>query len=243
MSFSANDFNIELRNLYLEKLPDLYQTIRTHASSDQLNSIHGPFLMEVQPEYLNAPKKIMFVGMETHGWPDCKLDEELSVSYQKLIEYHREFMSQEKPINSPFWWFKRDLNTVYQQSDLRKTVLWTNLSKIDVHGKRPTGKLFDNTMAGFIDLLLGEINILTPEIVVIMTSSPNYQWHLNENLGLTSGEAKRDELVPKLLYKWTSAKLPASTFQICHPNCLRFRKGGFKQNAEAIIRNISELTL
>lgn len=243
MSFSANDLNIELRNLYFDRFPDLYKTIRTHASDEQLKNMHGPFIMDVQQEYLNATKKIMFVGMETHGWRKCDLNEDLPDSYEKLIQCHQEFMAQEKPINSPFWWFMRDLNSVYQESDLRKAVLWTNLSKIDVGKNRPTGKLFDNIMAGFIDLLLAEIDILKPEIVVIMTSSPNYQWHLNQNLGLTSGEASREELIPKLLYKWTSQNLPESTFQICHPNSLRFRKGGFKQNAEAIIQNISEHTL
>jgi uracil-DNA glycosylase len=243
MSFSANDLNIQLRNLYFDRLPDLYKTIITYASDEQLGDMHGPFLMDVQPEYLNARKKIMFVGMETHGWRKCDLNEDLPVSYEKLIQCHQEFMAQEKPINSPFWWFMRDLNAVYQESDLRKTVLWTNLSKIDVGKNRPVGDLYDNTMAGFIDLLLAEVDILKPEIVVIMTSSPNYQWHLNQNLGLTSGEALREELIPKLLYKWTSQKLPENTFQICHPNSLRFRKGGFKQNAETIIRNISEHTL
>ena len=113
MSMSASYLNSQLRNLYLEKLPDLYQTIKTHASGDQLKNMHGPFLIEVQPEYLNASKKIIFVGMETHGWRSCDLDEELSVSCQKLVECHREFMAQEKPINSPFWWFMRDLNAVY----------------------------------------------------------------------------------------------------------------------------------
>lgn len=150
-------------------------------------------------------------------------------------------MAEEKPINSPFWWFMRDLNAIYQQSDLRKTVLWTNLSKIDIGKNRPTGDLFDNTMAGFIDLLLEEIKILKPELLIIMTSSPNYNWHLKENLGLTTGLPQREELIPKLLYKWSSDKLPLSTFQICHPNSLRFRKGGFKQNAETIIKKISEL--
>ena len=243
MSFSANDLNIQLRNLYFDRLPDLYKTIRTHASDEQLKNMHGPFIMDVQQEYLNATKKLMFVGMETHGWRKCDLNEDLTDSYEKLIQCHQEFMAQQKPINSPFWWFMRDLNLVYQESDLRKTVLWTNLSKIDVGKNRPTGKLFDNIMTGFIDLLLAEIDILKPEIVVIMTSSLNYQWHLNENLGLTSREATREELIPKLLYKWTSQNLPANTFQISHPNSLRFRKGGFKLNAEAIIQNISEHTL
>ncbi|MCF2518521.1 hypothetical protein [Dyadobacter sp. CY351] len=243
MSLSATQLNFELRDLYLQKLSKIYTTIRTHAVDSQLKNLHGPFLIEVQPEYLEASKKIMFVGMETHGWRKCDLGEDLMISYQKVMECHREFMSQEKPINSPFWWFMRDLNAVYQQSDLRKTVLWTNLSKIDVGKSRPTGQLFNNTMAGFIDLLVEEIDLLKPAIVVIMTSSPNYRWHLGEHLGLTTGLARREELMPRLLYRWTADKLPTNTFQICHPNSLRFRKGGFKQNAEVIIGKIRELAI
>lgn len=108
MSFSANDLSIQLRNLYFNRLPDLYKTIRTHASDEQLKNMHGPFVMDVQPEYLNAPKKIMFVGMETYGWRKCDLNEDLQDSYEKLIQCHQEFMAREKPINSPFWLCMRD---------------------------------------------------------------------------------------------------------------------------------------
>jgi hypothetical protein len=240
---NATLLNQQLSELYFDKLPSIYNTIREHATSNQLENMNGPFMMDVQPEYLLAAKKLMFVGMETHGWRKCNLEEALSLSYQNLIDCHKDFMAQEKPINSPFWWFMRDLNSVYQKSDLRKTVLWTNLSKIDISKSRPTGKLFDNTMAGFIDLLLEEVKIVKPDVMILMTSSPNYQWHMNENFGLTSGLAQREVLIPNQLFKWTSDQLPANTFQICHPNRLRFSKGGYKENAESIIKKISALTL
>lgn len=57
MSLSANDLNIKLRNLYLEKLPEIYRTIATHAKEAQLADMHGPFMIEVQPEYLLSSKK------------------------------------------------------------------------------------------------------------------------------------------------------------------------------------------
>ena len=239
---NSDVINLQLRNLYLEKLPEIYTTIHEYATDTQLNSMNGPFLMDVQPEYLEASKKILFVGMEAHSWRKCNLDEELPLSYHNLMTYHKYFMSSEKTVNSPFWWFMRDLNAVYQQSDLSKSVLWTNLSKIDISKKRPIGKLFNNTMAGFISLLIEEIKIVKPELLILMTTSPNYQWHLNENFGLTTEFSQREVLIPNQLFRWTSDQLPTNTFQICHPNRLRFTKGGYTLNADSIIKMINQQT-
>jgi hypothetical protein len=36
----------------------------------------------------------MFLGIETHGWRKCYLNEGLSDSYKKLIQCHLEFLAQ-----------------------------------------------------------------------------------------------------------------------------------------------------
>lgn len=136
----------------------------------------------------------------------------------------------------------RDVNKIYGQEELNKTVLWTNLSKIDIEKNRLTGKLYDHSMSGFINLLSQEISIAAPDILIIMTTSPNYSYHVKEYFGVHTGSAVIETIIPKLLYKWTSDKLPVNTFQICHPNSLRFKKGGFTLNSDKIIKMINQLT-
>lgn len=99
---TATALNEQLRNLYLEELPNIYNTINTHATPSQLEKMHGPFMMHVYPEYTESSKKLMFVGMETHGWEDFKLKEELSVTFERLISRYESFMSNQEQPNSPF---------------------------------------------------------------------------------------------------------------------------------------------
>ncbi|WAC12954.1 hypothetical protein [Dyadobacter pollutisoli] len=237
---SAN-LNEQLRNLYLEELPEIYNTINTHATPLQVERMHGPFMMHVYPEYTESRKKLMFVGMETHGWEDFKPNEDLLDTHRRLTSGYESFMTNREQPNSPFWWFIRDLNQSYGQGDLNKTVLWTNLSKIDIEKNRPTGKLYDNSMNAFISLLSKEISIVKPDILIIMTTSPNYGYHVREYFGVHTGDAAIETIIPRLLYKWSSEKLPFDTFQICHPNSLRFKKGGFTVNASSIIKMINQL--
>ena len=154
-------------------------------------------------------------------------------------KYH-EFTSGRQQPSSPFWWFIRDLSASYGQTDYTKTALWTNLSKIDIDGKRPTGKVYDHAMQGFLELLIREVSIVKPDVLILMTTNPNYQWHLSEKFALAAGVSKRESLIPNQLFHWETDILPVNTFQICHPNRLRFTVGGYKQNAEQIIEAIRQ---
>jgi len=237
----APALNEQLRNLYLEQLPLIYQTIYTNATPEQLEDVHGPFMMHVYPEYAESKMKLMFVGMETHGWEDCKLDEDFLDTHRRLTSRYESFMTNQEHPNSPFWWFIKGLNLSYGQEELNRTVLWTNLSKIDIGKKRPVGDLYNHSMGMFLNILAQEAAIVNPDILVIMTTSPHYSYHLNDFFGVHDGSATLETLLPKLLYRWTSEKLPITTFQICHPNSLRFKKGGFHSNAKLIIEAINAL--
>ena len=177
----------------------------------------------------------MFVGMETHGWND-----EVATwpTYTEVTGLYKSFM-EKQGISSPFWWFIRDLSQSQQVDEYQKAVLWTNLSKISKKTTRPEGDLFNNTMPVFLDLLVEEIGITQPDILVITTTSPNYQWHLNNRFSLSlSDSSKRTSLIGKRLFKLSSPELPVNTFQLCHPNRLRFTKGGYSLNASEIIHAI-----
>lgn len=237
---NTNRLNQQLRDLYLKSLPSIHDLVKQNASKKQLHGMSGPFMMHVYPEYADAIKKLMFVGREAHTWEKYNLEEDHILTHQRLTNVYKVFTSDSKKPNSPFWWFIRDLSASYGQADYAKTALWTNLSKIDIDGERPTGKVYDYTMQGFLDLLVQEVSIVKPDVLILMTTDPNYQWHMAEKFGLAIGASKREPLIPNQLFRWVSDILPINTFQICHPNRLRFMVGGYKQNAEQIIQAIKQ---
>jgi len=236
----ADELNQRLLNLYAQAMPLLRETIQSHADSEQLLHMHGPFMMYVHPAYAEARIKLMVVGMETYGWEPFRLDEDHNITYQRTTQVYQAFTSDSTNYSSPFWWFIRDLCHNYGEIDYMKAVLWTNLSKIDIARKRPSGAVYDNTMPGFLSLLAQEVAIVKPDILLIATTSPNYQWHLQKRFKSTEGSSEREVLIPKLLFRWITDELPANTFQLCHPNRLRFVAGGYKRNAEQIIRTIEQ---
>lgn len=197
--------------------------------------VSWPFLMHVHDQYVNAPKKLMFVGMETHGWND---EVTSWPTYAEVTALYKSFM-EKQGISSPFWWFIRDLSQAQQGDEYQKAVLWTNLSKISKNKTRPTGVLYENIMPLFLDILVEEISVVQPDILIIMTTSLHYQRHLQQRFGFgESKSSKREALIDKRLFKLSSPELPANTFQLCHPNRLRFTKGGYSSNANEIIQTI-----
>jgi hypothetical protein len=97
------------------------------------------------------------------------------------------------------------------------------------------------TLANISIILSKEISIVKPDILIIMTTSPNYGYYVREYFGVHTGNAAIETILPRLLYKWSSDKLPFNTFQICHPNSLRFKKGGFTVNVNSIIKMMIRL--
>lgn len=228
---TATQLIIQLEKLYTPHLDQINKLIAVH--DPKREGVSWPFLMHVHDEYVNAPKKLMFVGMETHGWND---EAETWPTYSEVAALYRSFMEKEN-VSSPFWWFIRDLSQSQQVDEYKKAVLWTNLSKISKNNTRPEGDLYNNTMPLFLDLLVEEISVVQPAILVIMTTSVHYQWHLHRRFG-ASESSKRIPLIGKRLFKLSSPELPSNTFQLCHPNRLRFTEGGYSLNADEIIQAI-----
>ncbi|WP_234734014.1 hypothetical protein [Tellurirhabdus bombi] len=237
----SQTLNQRLRALYSSQLPEIQRLITNN--SPTIEHIHGPFMMHVYPEYVQAPKKLLFVGMETYGWAPFRTDEAAEETYRRLTEAYTNFTEQEHAQyagrKSPYWRFMEMLSQAYGVENFLKATLRTNLSKIDVNKGRPSGKLYDNTMQAFLALLCQEIEVIQPDMVIILTTDPNYCWHLNEQFGFwKDGNGRRSEIIAKRLFRLESPKLPVPTYQMCHPNRLRFLRGGFKNNADEIIQEI-----
>ncbi|QKZ15000.1 hypothetical protein [Spirosoma sp. KUDC1026] len=238
-SLSADSMNSALLTLYTEYLPEINKLIK---SCKWESGVSKPFFMHVSDEYIHAPHKILFVGRETYGWEDFNESDSPIPS----IELYKNVYESNKHYNSPFWWFREGLSQEFgiDKSEFMKATLWTNISKVDVGKRRPTGKEFDQLVQLFINLLINEIAIVKPDLVLIMTKDGFYNWHLNYynwqknkpyeesdhevKLERSSTEStKLDRLI-------TNNLLPVHSYQMCHPRAL-CRKGGYRPRANELI--------
>ncbi|RIV25409.1 hypothetical protein DYU11_08915 [Fibrisoma montanum] len=215
---------------YDRHLQTLYKLIDTNKEVNEQPS--WPFFMCVSNEYIRAPKKLLVVGQETYGWNN----NEPRPCVKEAMDLYRGFVSSNNFHNSPFWWFRQMLAErigISVSVPYAEASLWTNLSKIDVNKKRPSDQLFDHTMQFFIQLLVHEIDIVKPDIVLITTANGKYNWHMNHYFSQYKNWAKKH--LESSVYQLHSEKLPLNTFQIAHPNSLRFKKGKFTDKANSIL--------
>lgn len=246
---SVESMNKALLSLYESRLPELNQQIEQclEKCSWPADKVSKLFFMKVDQEYEKAGTKILFVGRETFGWEQySNLDR-----VNSLMGLYEGVSASGKHYNSPFWWFREKFSQqmgLSAESFMRST-LWTNLSKIDVNKTTPTGgPLFGNLSQLFVSLLVAEIEIVKPDIVLIMTTSGQYTWHLNYYRWLQNEPFKdfndesqlgRLSVLPKKIDQLVAPnRLPEHTYQICHPNALR-RRGNYTERADELINALT----
>ena len=226
---SADSMNQALRALYESRRPELVGEIEACIGKCdwEREAVSKLFLMNVEKEYVTAPTKILFVGRETCGWKTyCESD-----TVKDLMDYYKEISYKVEKHNSPFWRFRRDFSKEFDISDpdFRRATLWTNLSKIDVAKKRPPGPGFGDLSQAFIGLLIAEIEIVRPDVVLILTTDGHYTWHVNNYGWLRDApfdaqkpaELTRTSVAPKMIdHLRAVGRLPEHTYQISHPNNL-----------------------
>ena len=245
---SAEAMNEALLSLYESRLPKINELIAKciEANNWDTSKVSKPFFMKVEEEYTDAATKVLFIGRETFGW---ELFDSLD-SVADLMAVYGNSSLYEGHHNSPFWWFRKQLSQQLGITEsFKKATMWTNLSKIDVDKKRPTGKGFDTLMQVFMNLLVDEIAIIRPDVILIMTKDGWYNWHIN-NYGWVKNEPfvspkaielGRESVLPKKIDRLVSPhRLPEHTYHICHPNALRRKKGGYTNNANELIQPLIE---
>jgi hypothetical protein len=246
---SAESMNAALLSLYESRLPELNQQIaqcvvKCSWPADKVSKL---FFMKVDQKYEKARIKILFVGRETFGWGEYNRLNEAN----GLMNSYGEVSAYGKHYNSPFWWFREKFSERMgvSKEDFMKGTLWTNLSKIDVNRTTPTGgPLFGDLSQLFVSLLVAEIEIVRPDIVLIMTTSGQYTWHLNYYRWLQNEPFKdfndksqltRKPVLPKKIHQLIAPnRLPEHTYQICHPNALR-RRGNYMERADELINTLA----
>ncbi len=232
---SADSMNQALRSLYESRLPELVGEIEQCIGKCgwDRGKVSKLFLMNVEEEYATAPVKILFIGRETCGWDTYSESD----TVDKLMKYYKDITYKIEKRTSPFWQFRQDFSDEFgiTEPNFRRATLWSNLSKIDVAKKRPLGLGFGNLSQAFIGLFIAEIEIVRPDILLILTTDGHYKWHVNNYGWLRNepfdkekpSELTRTALIPKMIdHLMAPGRLPEHTYQISHPGYLRRKHGG-----------------
>ena len=186
----------------------------------------SPLLMHVFDEYVTMPKKIMFVGQETHGWCET-ISQKYPLDY--LLRAYEGFELGKRTdygdgkirhLRSPFWNFSRSFFHQMNSADpsVHRSVngfFWTNISKFDKATTTPSQELQDQNPEGFL-LLKDEIAITKPDVVVFLTGE-KYNVKIDEVFKTKRESLMENELMYSL--KTTDGSLPVA-FQTKHPRTL-----------------------
>lgn len=217
---NASKVNEELQEIYQPFLKHLYAQEWPEAAN-----LSAPLLMHVFDEYMMVPRKIMFVGQETHGWgamTNRSSMHDLLDMYQKFeLGKKADYGYKIRYLTSPFWNFSRSLFYASNEGSpgiSRRTngFLWTNISKFDSSGTTPSSDLLNQNSKGF-DLLRQEIAITKPDIVVFLTGR-KYDERINTVFKNESESLLDNELL--YLLQTADGSLPYLTFKTEHPRTL-----------------------
>lgn len=215
--------NQQLRVIYEPYLAHLY-------SQDWPADVSAPLLMHVFEDYARMPRKVLFVGQETHGWdylakqPTVDTLQHMYASFD--LGKHADYGDSKKPryLRSPFWNFCRScFHRLNSDSNVeRKTngFLWTNISKFDSNSTTPHPDLQERNRLGF-ELLKQELAILQPDVVVFLTGTKYDVW-LDELFTLERVPILDDGLL-NMLHD-SSGVLPQLSFQTKHPRTLSMQR-------------------
>lgn len=200
-----------LRALYLPRLK---------AYRDRLAGLAGisaPLLIDPPVEYFACPNRLMIVGQETVRWGEGELQAEARHSLDAVTGLYRSFAMGEQYFATPFWRAARILQQSLNPDSPSSAFIWSNLSKVDENGHRPSRET-ETTVRETLGILPDEVAILKPRAVIFFTG-PNY----DDLLSCLFPGARRDSVpgfTPRQLVRISHTGLPSLSYRIYHPGYL-----------------------
>ena len=156
-------------------LKQFYADLHAELGAEVIKSLSAPFLLSETAEYKTAPKKLLYIGQETHGWGEFSKYSK-SPSGAKILqeEYEKfDFAEGHSAKNSPFWRFHRALADRLGQH--YRTILWANLIKVDrKNAQTGSASILWQDYSSFIlskqrGMLSNEIKALKPDGIIFVT--------------------------------------------------------------------------
>lgn len=193
------------------KLYDLYKCneAELYAVGERcMGKMHGPFLISPNSKFSSSKVRVIFIGQETNGW-SSKSD------IADQMETYSNFNLGEKYYSSPFW----NVIRKFESSLIGDTYSssWLNINRYDQNNKKPSNENL-KILGKLDDLLLSELQILTPNITIFLTGH-SYDRRI---ISLLDAKKKVVEGVnSKTICEYESSSITGRVFRTYHPNYLR----------------------
>jgi hypothetical protein len=198
---------IDLYTLHRGKILDVHSRCETKAGP-----LYGPYLIAPHEAYWQSVIKLAFVGHETNGWETTACDILRQMARYRAFNLGAEYYS------SPFWNIIRKFEHRLSGGTYCSVAL--NINRYDQDQGRPSWQ--NQQVLSELDfLLLEELQLLDPDIVVLLTG-PHYEPRIKRMFGgskrAVSGYTERQlcEIFPP--------SLRGRFFRTYHPNYLRRSK-------------------
>jgi hypothetical protein len=187
------------------------------AHDNEKSNISLPLLICLSELYLKQQKKLMFIGQETSWWEWSDETIEYNIdSMTGILDRYYEFeCGRYKSNQTPLW---RTINYIEEKLQIQKGgIIWNNLNKINIAGKRPDSKIENELLSSF-PVFKAEMKICKPEIVVFFTG-PNYDSLISNiyngvHFHKVSGNSSRE------LARLEHTDLPLKAYRTYHPGYL-----------------------
>jgi hypothetical protein len=236
----------DLLNVAYQPLVDLdliYGRLGKGPATDAvLRELNGPFLVATNTEYENSRPRIVIVGQENNGWMDDIADYlgwVGSKSIEDALAVYRGFdiATYRYGTFSRYFSLFRDRLLGETPEGGRRSILWTNLFKLNHKGKQSIySPLLEPMLKLQEEVFAQEMNALKPDAVVFLTG-PRYD-HIIERF------------YPKVLFRAVDGHpvnevaevvaegLPKLSFRTYHPGYLNRIRSKKPHCIESIIPRI-----
>ena len=167
-----------------------------------------PILIKFPTSYLSQNVKLMIIGQQTQGWGEGGVID--------LLACYEDFNFGESYYASPFWNVTRKIERVLNID--KYSIVWSNMNRCDFNAERPPPEIEKDLYVSY-PLLLGEIEILRPDVVIFF-SGPDFDEHIKHSFSGSSFESV-DGFTKRELSSINHELLPQHTYRTYHPKYLR----------------------
>lgn len=210
LNMNLSEVNTQLYELYASNLENL-KTIYDRASGCGIVDYANPLLLSCHEGYLEAKKKIIYIGQETCSWYSDPRNQVLTSDDIKMLQSgYLNFMLPQTYV-SPFWLFIYEVSRTVSEGC---NYMWSNICKI---GKRHDAGRADHRIneleTCYFNIGKKEIGILDPDLIVFL-SGPNYDQDIKSHFGNFRIVQNYDDCFDQLSIDGMRCK----AFRLYHPN-------------------------
>lgn len=230
---NTQQINDRLTDLYLSSLTGLKQF---YSQADKLgqDDYTNPLLLKCTDEYVNAQKKLLFIGQETNQWYNDYGQKVKTAEKIATMQENYWYFVLDQSYNTLFWRFIWDVDQKVNAGACG--YLWNNVIKIGrASGLGTPDYRLVQLEEQYFNILKKEIEILKPDAVIFL-SGPDYDGYIKNRLGSFTIK----ESFGKCFDRLQIPDLPEDTFRLYHPGYLN-RAKLFSEYAEKLSKKMGEM--